>query len=57
MGQIKKLLDEIFDVEFDTTNYPEDMDMDYQIWLEQKKCEQAAFEEHLSDIYKTYNNE
>lgn len=49
MGQIKKLLDTIFEIEFETTNYPDDMDMDYQIWLEQKKAEQAAYEEMLAD--------
>lgn len=54
MGQIKKLLDEIFELEFDETNYPQDMDMDYQIWLEQKQQEQLAYEEHLSDTYKNY---
>ena len=57
MGQIKKLLDTIFEIEFETTNSPEDMDMDYAIWLEQKKAEQAAYAEHLSDPYKTSNNE
>ena len=55
MGQTKKLLDEIFDIEFENTNYPDDMDMDYQIWLEEKKeAERAAYEEHLSDLYKNY---
>lgn len=58
MGQTKKLLDEIFDIEFEETNYPDDMDMDYQLWLEQKKeLEREAYEQHLSDTYKTYNNE
>lgn len=57
MGQIKKLLDTIFEIEFETTNYPEDMDLDYQLWLEQRKCEQEAYEEHLSDQYKLNNNE
>ena len=53
MGQTKKLLDDIFD--FDETSYPEDLDMDYEIWLEEKKeAERAAYEEHLSDLYKNY---
>lgn len=55
MGQIKKLLDTIFEIEFETTNYPDDMDMDYQMWLEQKKCEQAAYEEMLADS-KQFSN-
>ena len=53
MGQTKKLLDTIFDLEFDDTSYPDDMDIDYQIWLEQKEAELSAYEEHLSDLYKT----
>jgi hypothetical protein len=53
MGQTKKLLDSIFD--FDDTSYPEDLDMDYEIWLEEKKeAERAAYEQHLSDLYKNY---
>ena len=57
MGQIKKLLDTIFELEFDETEYPQDMDMDYEIWLQQREQEQLAYEELLSDNFKTYNNE
>lgn len=55
MGQIKKLLDTIFELEFDNTEYPEDMDMDYEIWLRQKESEQLAFEEMLADS-KQFSN-
>ena len=55
MGQTKKLLDAIFELEFDETSYPEDMDMDYEIWLAQKEAEKSAYEEHLADQSK-FNN-
>lgn len=51
MGQIKKLLDTLDSV------YPDDLDSDYQSWLEQKQLEQAAYEELLSDTYKSQHNE
>jgi hypothetical protein len=55
MGQTKKLLDSIFDFDFDNTSYPDDLDMDYEIWLEEKReAERAAYEQHLSDLYKNY---
>ena len=57
MGQIKKLLDTLFELEFDETEYPQDMDMDYEIWLQQKEAEQLAYEELLSDNFKTIHNE
>jgi len=49
MGQTKKLLDAIFELEFDETFYPDDMDYDYQKWVEQREQEQLAYEEMLSD--------
>jgi hypothetical protein len=55
MGQTKKLLDSIFEFDFDNTSYPDDLDMDYEIWLEEKKeAERAAYEQHLCDLYKNY---
>jgi hypothetical protein len=55
MGQTKKLLDTIFELDFDNTSYPDDLDMDYEIWLEEKReAERAAYEQHLSDLYKNY---
>ena len=47
MGQMKKLLDTIFDIE--ETIYPQDMEIDYEIWLAQKEAEQLAYEELLAD--------
>jgi hypothetical protein len=56
MGQTKKLLDSIFEFDFDNTSYPDDLDMDYEIWLEEKKeAERAAYEEHLADQAKFHN--
>jgi hypothetical protein len=54
MGQTKRLLDEIWELENDITNYPDDLDRDYEIWVAQKEQEQleaeyAAYEEMLSD--------
>jgi hypothetical protein len=48
MGQIKQLLDFIFEEEMVT--YPEDMDLNYEQWLAQREAEQSAYEELLSDI-------
>jgi hypothetical protein len=48
MGQTKRLLDEIYELET-TITYPDDMDLDYENWLEQKQQEQLAYEEMLSD--------
>jgi len=50
MGQMKELLDNIFELELDETQYPDDLEMDYQIWLLQKEQEKLAYEELLSDI-------
>ena len=50
MGQTKKLLDAIFELELDESNYPDDLEMDYQIWVAQREAEQSAYEELLSDI-------
>lgn len=47
MGQTKKLLDEIYELE--TTIYPDDMDLDYDNWLAQKEAEKLAYEEMLAD--------
>lgn len=47
MGQTKKLLDAIFELE--ESIYPEDMELDYEIWVAQKEAEQSAYEELLSD--------
>jgi hypothetical protein len=47
MGQIKQLLDFIFEEEMVT--YPEDMDLNYEQWLAQKEQEKLAYEELLSD--------
>ena len=50
MGQMKTLLDNIFELELDESNYPDDLQMDYEIWVAQKEAEQSAYEELLSDI-------
>jgi hypothetical protein len=50
MGQIKQLLDNLFELELDETQYPDDLQMDYEIWLLQKEQEKLAYEELLSDI-------
>jgi hypothetical protein len=50
MGQIKQLLDNIFELELEESQYPDDLEMDYQIWLLQKEQEKLAYEELLSDI-------
>lgn len=52
MGQIKTLLDNIFELELDETKYPDDLQMDYEIWLLQKEQEKLAYEELLSDKNK-----
>jgi DNA-binding protein H-NS len=49
MGQTKKLLETILELEFDETLYPDDMDRDYQKWVEQRQQEQLAYEEMLAD--------
>ena len=49
MGQIKQLLDNLFELELDETQYPDDLQMDYEIWLLQKEQEKLAYEELLSD--------
>lgn len=51
MGQIKRLLDVIDSV------YPDDLDSDYQSFVEQQELEKLAYEELLSDTYKTTYNE
>ena len=48
MGQIKTLLDNLFEIE--ETIYLQDMDMEYELWLKQKEQEQLAYEELLNDI-------
>lgn len=50
MGQMKQLLDAIFELELDESRYPDDLEMDYQIWLAQKEAEKSAYEELLGDI-------
>lgn len=58
MGQTKKLLDDLYELDFVTADYPEDLDRDYELWLEERKeVEREAYEQHLSDTYKTYHNE
>jgi hypothetical protein len=48
MGQIKKLLDELF--EEDVYTFPDDFDMDYKSIRErQYEAEYAAYEEMLAD--------
>jgi hypothetical protein len=48
MGQIKKLLDELF--EEDVFTFPDDLDMDYKSIRErQYEAEYAAYEEMLAD--------
>jgi len=37
MGQIKTLLDNIFELELNESKYPDDLQMDYEIWLLQKE--------------------
>ena len=48
MGQMKLLLDNLFEI--GDSIYPDDLELDYEIWLAQKEAEQAAYEELLSDI-------
>ncbi len=50
MGQIKTLLDNLFELELDESNYPDDLQMDYEIWVAQKEAEKLAYEELLADI-------
>jgi len=50
MGQMKQLLDNLFELELDESNYPDDLQMDYEIWIAQKEAEKAAYEELLADI-------
>jgi hypothetical protein len=50
MGQMKQLLDNLFELELDESNYPDDLQMDYEIWVAQKEAEKLAYEELLSDI-------
>jgi len=50
MGQMKQLLDNLFELELDESNYPDDLQMDYEIWVLQKEAEKSAYEELLSDI-------
>jgi hypothetical protein len=52
MGQIKTLLDNIFEFELDESTYPDDLHMDYEIWVLQKEAEKAAYEELLADTNK-----
>ena len=48
MGQIKKLLDELF--EEDVYTFPDDLDMDYKSIKErQYEAEYSAYEEMLAD--------
>jgi hypothetical protein len=49
MGQMKQLLDNLFELELDETKYPDDLQMDYEIWLLQKEQEKLAYEELLAD--------
>ena len=52
MGQMKQLLDNIFELELDESKYPDDLQMDYEIWLAQREAEKAAYEEMMADIKK-----
>jgi hypothetical protein len=47
MGQTKKLLDFIFEDELNI--FPDDCDMSYEEWVEQKELQQSAYEEMLGD--------
>jgi hypothetical protein len=49
MGQMKQLLDNLFELELDESTYPDDLHMDYEIWVLQKEAEKAAYEELLAD--------
>lgn len=51
MGQIKKLLEETELV------IPDNLDIEYQEWLDMKKAEISAYEEHLADIANNINFE
>ena len=46
----KQLLDNLFDLELNESKYPDDLQMDYELWLLQKEAEKAAYEELLADI-------
>ena len=49
MGQIKRLLDELF--EEDVYTFPDDFDMDYKSIRERQiEAEYSAYEEMLSDV-------
>lgn len=47
MGLTKKMLDEFF--ELDEVNYPDDLDLSYESWCEQRDLEKIAYEEMLAD--------
>ena len=49
---MKQLLDNIFELELDESKYPDDLQMDYEIWLAQREAEKNAMEEMMGDIKK-----
>lgn len=58
MGQTKKLLDDLYELDFVTGDYPEDLDRDYELWLEnQWEAQRSAYEQHLSDSFNPQINE
>lgn len=52
MSYTKKLWEQVQEIV-----YPDDLDHEYEMWLEQKKAEQSAYEELLSDTYKSQHND
>lgn len=47
MGLTKKMLDGLF--ELDEVSYPDDLDLQYEMWCEQRELEKLAYEEMLAD--------
>ena len=53
MGQMKKLLDTI--MELDESIYPDDLHMDYEIWLFQKEQQERLLSSEKELILQEYN--
>jgi hypothetical protein len=45
MGQMKQLLDNIFELELDESQYPDDLQMDYELWLLEKQQKELILQD------------
>jgi hypothetical protein len=45
MGQMKQLLDNIFELELNESQYPDDLQMDFELWLLQKERQECLLSE------------